>query len=87
VTQAIPGSDALDPLTYLVRVLRDDAADVKRRDWAAGLLLTFMHECRPSVARVPPRERARQERLSRDEQRQREFAERVAEILHEDDDT
>lgn len=79
-TQAIPASNSLDPLTYLLHVLRDDSADVKRRDWAAGLLLTFMHERRPSVV-LPPKERARKAALSSQEQRRRDFQERMSEAL------
>ena len=60
----LPSGDECTPLSYLLAVLRDADVDVRRRDRAAELLLTFLHERRPTPAALPPRVRARRDALA-----------------------
>src|SRR5690242_310727 len=60
----LPSGDDCTPLSYLLAVLRDSTSDLKRRDRAAELLLTFLHERRPTPAALPPRVRARRDALA-----------------------
>jgi len=58
-SSTLPSGHDCTPLTNLLAVLRDASVDVRRRDRAAELLLTFLHERRPTPLALPPRERAR----------------------------
>lgn len=60
----LPSGEDCTPLSYLLAVLRDADVDVRRRDRAAELLLTFLHERRPTAAALPPRARARRNALA-----------------------
>lgn len=85
-TQAAPGAQPqpapayTDPKAYLFDLMNDAGADPRRRDWAVGVLMGYVHPKPATVVGSPPKQQAQRQRLI-DERGLRDDFEQKAKII------